>query len=205
MDVVYKHFVCFVLHGAAPIPMYQGWVNQMWKFQFCSSSSFYVCVAEVWTHIFNMFFSSTNVHLQYETCSSPVRNVFISSAYIVRLQHKMCLSLVINMFICSVILYLEVISTDIRPVCTWSGFDPHRSHTSIHFVRNWINPLRLCPHYELNSWQFVHKAQLWSSDTCSILDTRWYTVMFLDISCSWLWTLSAPHSILQQPTNTCFN
>ena len=52
----------------------------------------------------------------------------------------------------------------LRRVRTWSGFDPHRSHTSIHLVRNWINPLQSCPHYELNSWRFVHKAQLWSRD-----------------------------------------
>ena len=55
----------------------------------------------------------------------------------------------------------------------------------------WINPLQSSPHYELNSWRFVHKAQLWSCD--SILATCWYIVLFLNIPSSWLWTLSAPH------------
>ena len=79
----------------------------------------------------------------------------------------------------------------------------------------WINPFRSHPHYELNSWQFVHKAQFWSCD--SILATCWYIVLFLNIPSSWLWTLSAPRKynnafvscILQRPLdifyNTCFN
>ena len=80
----------------------------------------------------------------------------------------------------------------LRPVRTWSEFDPHRSHTSIRFVQNWINPLRLCQHYDLNSWKFIHKAQLWLRDC--LLATRWCIVLFLDIPSSWLWTLSAPHT-----------
>ena len=55
---------------------------------------------------------------------------------------------------------------------------------------NWISPLWSCLHYEVNEVN-VHKAQLWSRD--SILATRCYTVLFLDILFSWLWTLSAPH------------
>ena len=63
--------------------------------------------------------------------------------------------------------------------------DLHRLYTKLDW--NWINP----PWSYLHLWRFVHKAQLWSHD--SIFATRWYTILFLDIPSSWLWTLSAPH------------
>ena len=40
-------------------------------------------------------------------------------------------------------------------VCTWTRFDPHSSHTSIHFVRNWINPLWSSLHYQPNSQHII--------------------------------------------------
>ena len=98
---------------------------------------------------------------------------------------------------------------ELRRVRTWSGFDPHRSHTSsitsYELDRNRTNPLRSCPHYQLNLWRFIHKAQLLSYD--SVLATHCYTVLFLDIPSSWLWTLSSPYiqqrvRFLYSPTTT---
>ena len=52
--------------------------------------------------------------------------------------------------------WVHSLGGQIRPVRTSSKFNPHQSHTSIHFVQNWINPLRLCLHYELKLMMILY-------------------------------------------------
>ena len=71
---------------------------------------------------------------------------------------------------------------------------PQTLHTKLDY--NWINPLQSCPHYELNSCRFVHKAQLWSRVGILLLAVKQ--------SCFWI---SRPagfgHCLLLIHTTTC--
>ena len=99
-----------------------------------------------------------------------------------------------------------------RPVHTWSGCDPHWSHSSIHFMWNWINPLHACLHYKLNKLVQGPYMVLWWH-TCHLLVHNFFWIshpagfgcclLLMHTTLCWFLVHSNMDSLMSS-TNMCF-